>query len=478
MSSIQQNYPIGLIGLGVMGRNLALNMEEKGFAVAVWNRDGAKIDDFLAEHAGKRFGGDSDLATFVGMLVKPRRILLMVKAGDPVDQMIERLLPLLDAGDIIMDGGNSWFENTQRREKHLREKGLHFVGVGISGGEEGARHGPSMMPGGSEIAYAEVRSIFEAITAQTEAGACVTHVGPDGAGHFVKMVHNGIEYADMQLLAEVYDLMRRGLGLAEPGMAEIFAQWNQGPMESFLVELTAQVLQKLDEETGKPLVSLIMDRAGQKGTGRWTVQAALEQGVAVPGIAAAVDARILSSAKVQREVAETRLQGPAALSVQDPQSLLADLHGAIYASRITAYAQGLDLIHSASERYQWSVDLAETARIWKGGCIIRARLLDPIRNAFSQTPNLANLMLDPELGGQLQALQGAWRRVISFAAGAGLPVPVMSACLNYFDSYRTGRLPQNLIQAQRDAFGAHTYERVDHPERGAIHSDWNVEGGS
>ncbi|MEJ2693996.1 MAG: NADP-dependent phosphogluconate dehydrogenase, partial [Candidatus Thiodiazotropha sp.] len=354
----------------------------------------------------------------------------------------------------------------------LREQGLHFLGVGISGGEEGARHGPSMMPGGSDAAYAEVRAIFEAITAQTDAGACVTHVGPDGAGHFVKMVHNGIEYADMQLLAEVYDLMRRGLGLAERAMAEIFAQWNQGPMESFLVELTAQVLRKIDEDSGKPLVSLIMDRAGQKGTGRWTVQAALEQGVAVPGIAAAVDARVLSAAKQQRQAAEGLLRGPESTPVEDPQSLLADLHGAIYASRITAYAQGLDLIHSASERYGWSVDLAETARIWKGGCIIRARLLDPIRAAFSQAPAPDNLMLDRELGGQLQALQGAWRRVVSFAAFAGIPLPVMGACLNYFDSYRSGRLPQNLIQAQRDAFGAHTYERIDHPEWGFLHSDW------
>ncbi|MEJ2407467.1 MAG: NADP-dependent phosphogluconate dehydrogenase, partial [Candidatus Thiodiazotropha sp.] len=308
MSDTPVNFQVGLIGLGVMGRNLALNMEEKGFPVAVWNRSGDKIDAFLAEHSGKAFGGDSDLATFVSLLARPRRLLLMVKAGEPVDQMIERLLPLLEAGDIVMDGGNSWFEDTQRRERMLRERGLHFVGVGISGGEEGARHGPSMMPGGSVEAYGEVRPIFEAITAQTEAGACVTHVGPDGAGHFVKMVHNGIEYADMQLLAEVYDLMHRGLGLTEPDMAEVFEQWNRGPMESFLVELTARVLSVIDQESGKPLVGLIMDRAGQKGTGRWTVQAALEQAVAVPGIAAAVDARVLSAAKAQRTQAETLLQ--------------------------------------------------------------------------------------------------------------------------------------------------------------------------
>jgi 6-phosphogluconate dehydrogenase len=346
------------------------------------------------------------------------------------------------------------------------------MGVGISGGEEGARHGPSMMPGGSEAAYEAVRGVFEAITAQTEAGACVTHVGPDGAGHFVKMVHNGIEYADMQLLAEVYDLMHRGLGLKEKEMAEQFDQWNQGPMESFLVELTAQVMKAVDRETGTPLVSLVMDKAGQKGTGRWTVQAALEQGVAVPGIAAAVDARLLSAMKAQRVAASPLLVGPELVDSVEKASLLADLHGAIYASRITAYAQGLDLIQSASEHYQWSINLAETARIWKGGCIIRARLLDPIRDAYSKDPKPMNLMVDPALSVQLQGLQGAWRRVLCFAVSAGIPVPVMNACLNYFDSYRTERLPQNLIQAQRDAFGAHTYERVDHPEWGFVHSDW------
>ncbi|MES9814028.1 MAG: NADP-dependent phosphogluconate dehydrogenase [Candidatus Thiodiazotropha sp.] len=467
-----KHFHIGLIGLGVMGRNLALNMEEKGFPVAVWNRRSAAITEFLDEHRGKGFGGDPEMARFIDLLERPRRVLLMIRAGDPVDQVIEQLIPLLEPGDIIMDGGNSWFEDTRRRESYLREKGLHFVGVGISGGEEGARHGPSMMPGGSSDSYAEVRAVFEAITAQTEAGACVTHVGPDGAGHFVKMVHNGIEYADMQLLAEVYDLMHRGLGLSENEMAERFDSWNQGPMESFLVELTAQVMKVVDRDTGSPLVSLVMDKAGQKGTGRWTVQAALELGVAVPGIAAAVDARLLSAMKAQRVAAFPLLHGPEVSDTTEKEALLADLHGAIYASRITAYAQGLDLIQSASERYQWSIDLAETARIWKGGCIIRARLLDPIRSAFSNHPKPINLMVDPALGAQLQGLQVAWRKVVCFACGAGIPVPVMSACLSYFDSYRTDRLPQNLIQAQRDAFGAHTYERVDHPEWGFIHSDW------
>jgi 6-phosphogluconate dehydrogenase len=469
MPEIKQ-FHIGLIGLGVMGRNLALNMEEKGFPVAVWNRRDAAITEFLEQNPGKRFAGEPDIARFVALLQRPRRILLMIKAGNPVDQVIEQLIPFLEPGDIVMDGGNSWFEDTRRRESYLRDKGLHFVGVGISGGEEGARHGPSMMPGGSREAYTEVRAVFEAITAQTEAGACVTHVGPDGAGHFVKMVHNGIEYADMQLLAEVYDLMHRGSGLSENEMAEQFDQWNRGPMESFLVELTARVMKVVDRDTGAPLVSLVMDKAGQKGTGRWSVQAALELGVAVPGIAAAVDARLLSSMKSQR-VAASSLLGGASERVEKV-SLLVDLHDAVYASRITAYAQGLDLIQSASERYQWSVDLAETARIWKGGCIIRARLLDSIRTAYSNDPKPMNLMLDPALGTQLQGLQGAWRRVVCFAASAGIPAPVMSICLNYFDSYRTERLPQNLIQAQRDAFGAHTYERVDHPEWGFIHSEW------
>ncbi|MGD8912856.1 MAG: NADP-dependent phosphogluconate dehydrogenase [Candidatus Thiodiazotropha sp.] len=472
MPEIKQ-FHIGLIGLGVMGRNLALNMEEKGFPVAVWNRRSAAITEFLDENPGKRFAGDPDMARFVALLQRPRRILLMIKAGNPVDQVIEQLIPFLESGDIVMDGGNSWFEDTRRRESYLREKGIHFLGVGISGGEEGARHGPSMMPGGSGDAYAEVRAVFEAITAQTEAGACVTHVGSDGAGHFVKMVHNGIEYADMQLIAEVYDLMRRGGGLSEKEIAAQLDQWNRGPMESFLVELTAQVMKVVDRDTGAPLVSLVMDKAGQKGTGRWTVQAALEQGVAVPGIAAAVDARLLSARKAQREAASSLLVGPEAGKKVEKESLLADLHGAIYASRITAYAQGLDLIQSASDHYQWSIDLAETARIWKGGCIIRARLLDPIRNAYSYDPKPVNLMLDPALGAQLLGLQGAWRRVVCFAASAGIPVPVMGACLYYFDSYRTERLPQNLIQAQRDAFGAHTYERMDHPEWGFIHSEWN-----
>jgi 6-phosphogluconate dehydrogenase len=473
--SDQKLFHIGVIGLGVMGCNLALNMEEKGFSVAVWNRRSEVLEDFLAKNKGKRLGGDLQLQTFITMLERPRRILLMIKAGNPVDQVIEQLLPILQPGDIVMDGGNSWFEDTQRREARLRDKGLRFIGVGISGGEEGARHGPSMMPGGSREAYEEVSAVFEAITAQTEAGACVTHVGPDGAGHFVKMVHNGIEYADMQLLSEAYDVMYRGLGMEEAAMAEVFGQWNSGPMASFLVELTAQIFKVVDSEHQRPLVSLVMDKAGQKGTGRWTVRAALEQGVAIPGISAAVDARILSSMKDQRVTAGRLLSGPSRHLGVDQNSFLDDLHNALHASRVTAYAQGMALIRSASKRYEWSVDLAEMARIWKGGCIIRARLLDEIRNAFTQSPELVNLMVSSNVSSQLQTMQGPWRQVVASAIAAGIPLPAMSACLNYYDSYRTQRLPQNLIQAQRDAFGAHTYERTDHPEWGFVHSQWSVD---
>jgi 6-phosphogluconate dehydrogenase len=463
---------IGLIGLGVMGRNLALNIEEHGFPVAVWNRHADKVEAFLAEYPGRRFSGTALLKDFIDSLERPRRVLLMIKAGEPVDAMLEQLIPLLDEGDIIMDGGNSWYEDTRRREAQLSGHGLHFLGVGISGGEEGARHGPSMMPGGSAEAYAAVEPVFEAITARTEAGSCVTHVGPDGAGHFVKMVHNGIEYADMQLLAEAYDLMHRGLGVEAGALVQVFRGWNDGPMESFLTDLTARVLAVRDEESGRPLVDLVLDTAGQKGTGRWTAHVALELGVAVPGIAAAVTARVLSSIKQERERASTILKGPEPFHGAGDSRLIQDIHDAVYAARIVSYAQGLALIRSASERYGWDVDLAETARIWKGGCIIRARLLDPIRRAFGEDPRLVNLMLDPALADVLNVSQPAWRRTVQWAVGAGIPVPVLSACLGYFDAYRSPRLPQNLIQAQRDAFGAHTYERVDHPEWGMVHTEW------
>jgi 6-phosphogluconate dehydrogenase len=463
----------GIIGLGTMGRNLALNIESRGYRVAVWNLESQWVEDFLRDHSGAKFEGTTTFEAFTAALERPRRIMMMIPAGKPVDATIEKLQPLLDRGDVVIDGGNSWFEDTQRREAALRPAGLHFIGCGVSGGEEGARRGPSLMPGGAPEAWPIIREVFEAIAAKTEAGPCVTHVGPDGAGHFVKMVHNGIEYGDMQLLAETWDVLRRGLGMAAPQTADVFEEWNAGPLESFLTELTARVCRKMDPETGQPLVDLILDKAGQKGTGRWTSQIALDLGVAIPTIAAAIDARVLSSMKNERVEAGKRLAGPApgeAFRGEDTKQVVDDLRDALYAARVCAYAQGMALIRAGSDRYKWNVDLAEIGRIWKGGCIIRARLLDPVRHAFGAQPGLVNLLLDPALGDAVEAVQSGWRRTIARAANAGLPLAAHTSALGYFDAYRSPRLPQNLTQAQRDAFGAHTYERVDRP--GSVHSEW------
>jgi 6-phosphogluconate dehydrogenase (decarboxylating) len=463
----------GIIGLGTMGRNLALNIESRGYRVAVWNLESQWVEDFLRDHSGAKFEGTTTFEAFTAALERPRRIMMMIPAGKPVDATIEKLQPLLGRGDVVIDGGNSWFEDTQRREAALRPAGLHFIGCGVSGGEEGARRGPSLMPGGPIEAWPIIRDVFEAIAAKTEAGPCVTHVGPDGAGHFVKMVHNGIEYGDMQLLAETWDVLRRGLGMAAPQTADVFEEWNAGPLESFLTELTARVCRKMDPETGQPLVDLILDKAGQKGTGRWTSQIALDLGVAIPTIAAAIDARVLSSMKNERVEAGKRLAGPAPGEVfrgEDTKQVVDDLRDALYAARVCAYAQGMALIRAGSDRYKWNVDLAEIGRIWKGGCIIRARLLDPVRHAFGAQPALVNLLLDPALGDAVEAVQSGWRRTIARAAYAGLPLAAHTAALGYFDAYRSPRLPQNLTQAQRDAFGAHTYERVDRP--GSVHSEW------
>jgi 6-phosphogluconate dehydrogenase len=372
-----------------------------------------------------------------------------------------------------MDGGNSWFEDTRRREAQLRQAGLQFVGCGVSGGEEGARYGPSLMPGGSAEAWKALSEGLERIAAKTEAGACVTHVGPDGSGHFVKMVHNGIEYGDMQLIAESWDVMRRGLGMTAAQTADVFARWNEGPLGSFLIELTAQVNRVIDPETERALVDVIEDRAGQKGTGRWTAQIALELGVAIPTIAASIDARVLSSLKARRVAAERILSGPnlrSPFAGGDAQRTVDDLADALHASRICAYAQGMALIRQGSDKYTWNINLAEIARIWKGGCIIRARLLDPVRHAFAAQPTLDNLLIDESIAKQVQSAQAGWRRVLARASEAGIPMPAHSSSLAYFDTYRTGRLPQNLTQAQRDAFGAHKYERIDRP--GAVHSEW------
>ena len=463
----------GIIGLGTMGRNLALNIESRGYRVAVWNLEPEWVKDFLDAHPGTAFEGTTTFEAFTAALERPRRIMMMIPAGKPVDATIQKLLPLLGRGDVVIDGGNSWFEDTRRREAELRPAGIHFIGCGVSGGEEGARYGPSLMPGGPNEAWPIVRDVFEAISAKTDAGPCVTHVGPDGAGHFVKMVHNGIEYGDMQLLAESWDVLRRGLGMTAPQTADVFDAWNAGPLESFLTELSARVCRTIDPEGGQPLVDVVLDKAGQKGTGKWTSQVALDLGVAIPTIAAAIDARVLSSLKSERVEAATRLAGPSpadAYRGEDPKQVVDDLHDALYAARVCAYAQGMALIRAGSDRYTWNVDLAEIGRIWKAGCIIRARLLDPVRHAFGQQPSLVNLLLDPALGDAVEAAQAGWRRTIARAASAGLPLGAHTAALSYFDSYRSARLPQSLTQAQRDAFGAHTYERIDRP--GAVHSEW------
>ncbi|HVD93932.1 MAG TPA: NADP-dependent phosphogluconate dehydrogenase [Vicinamibacterales bacterium] len=468
----------GVIGLGTMGRNLALNIEEHGFPVVVWNLETEWTDTFIREHATAKFTGTKTLEEFVAALERPRRILMMIPAGAPVDQMIQKLTPILEAGDILIDGGNSYFEDTRRREAELRPKRLHFVGCGVSGGEEGARYGPSIMPGGSDEAWTRIREVLEAIAARTEAGPCVTHVGPDGAGHYVKMVHNGIEYGDMQIIAEAYDVLRRGLGMTAGEAAGVLDEWNRGPLESFLIELTAHVLRIVDKETGQPLVDVIQDKAGQKGTGKWTAQVALQLAVAIPTIGAALDARVLSSLKDERVAASAHYSAvearPAFASNRDGWKN--DLRDALYAARVCSYAQGMALIAAGATEYKWNINLAEMARIWKGGCIIRARLLDPVRQAFTSNPALANLIVDPAIAREMQKAAPGWRRVAAAAATGGIPVPAISASLAYFDSYRTARLPQNLTQAQRDAFGAHTFERVERP--GFVHADWQMTKGS
>ncbi len=473
-SATDSTFQFGVAGMGVMGASLALNIADRGFRVAAWDRHPEKIDAIHATHGHPEMKGTGSLEAFVSMLERPRRILLMVTAGAAVDQMMDKLAPLLSPGDVLIDGGNSWFQDTQRRERAFREKRLHFIGMGVSGGEEGARHGPSLMPGGSAEAYALLRPVLEAIAARAESGLCVTHVGPDGAGHFVKMVHNGIEYADMQLLAETYDVLRRGLGLSADALADTFTQWNQGIAESFLLETTLKVLRKKDPETGRPLVDLVLDKAGQKGTGKWTVQVSLDLSIPIPSIAAALDARNLSAMKEERVAASTRLPGPElALTDEEKVNLISWVHDALYAARVVTYAQGMRLIQSASSLNDWNVSLAEMARIWRGGCIIRAKLLTPLREAFTQQPGLLNLIASDAFAPVLTRMAPAWRRVVATATRLGIPVPVFSASLAYFDSYRSAELPQNLTQAQRDAFGAHTYQRRDRREAGFVHSDWS-----
>ncbi|MDJ0619390.1 MAG: NADP-dependent phosphogluconate dehydrogenase [Calothrix sp. MO_192.B10] len=462
----------GVIGLAVMGENIALNVERNGFPIAVYNRSREKTDRFMGERAqGRNAKASFTLEDFVASLERPRKILVMVQAGKPVDAVIGQLKPLLDEGDIIIDGGNSWFEDTERRTQELEPTGLRYLGMGVSGGEEGALNGPSLMPGGTESSYQYLSPIFNKIAAQVDDGPCVTYIGPGGSGHYVKMVHNGIEYGDMQLIAEAYDLLKNVAGLDSKQLHEVFAEWNTtDELNSFLIEITANIFPYIDPDTKKPLVELVLDAAGQKGTGRWTVQTALDLGVPVPTIVAAVNSRIISSYKEERLAASKQLTGPSGKLDGDVKSFINMVRDALYCSKICSYAQGMALLYKASNTYTWNLKLGEMARIWKGGCIIRAGFLNKIKNAYAENASLANLLLAPEFKQTILDRQGAWRSVIMTAAKLGIPVPAFSASLDYFDSYRRERLPQNLTQAQRDYFGAHTYKRID--KEGVFHTEW------
>jgi 6-phosphogluconate dehydrogenase len=461
---------IGVTGLAVMGRNLARNLARHGQTVALHNRSYARTRDLVERHGDEgRFVPSESMSDFVASLERPRAVIIMVQAGAPTDAVIDELVPLLDAGDIVVDCGNAHFADTRRREAALREQGLHFVGCGVSGGEEGALNGPSIMPGGSAQSYQKLGPIFESIAAQVDGTPCCVHVGPDGAGHFVKMVHNGIEYADMQLIAEAYDLMRSGLGAKPAEIAEIFTTWNQGDLESFLIEITADVLGHVDAATGQPFVDIVLDQAEQKGTGRWTVQSALDLGIPITGIAEATFARSLSGHAAQREAARAAFGSAAsgfAIEVED-------VRRALYASKVVAYAQGFDHIAAGSAEYDWGIDRGAMATIWRGGCIIRARFLNRIREAYDADPALPSLLVAPYFADAVRSGVESWRRVVAAAAAAGIPSPAFSSSLAYYDGLRRDRLPAALIQGLRDNFGAHTYRRVDRPPSdGAFHTEW------
>ena len=466
---------IGLIGLAVMGQNLVLNLERNGYTVAVFNRTTATMQEFVADHPGKKLVPCTTLEELVANLERPRQVLIMVKAGSGVDAVINGLVPLLEPGDLVMDGGNSYYHDTERRSKELTEKGLHFMGVGISGGEEGALWGPSIMPGGPKETWAMVQDKLEAISAKApeDGKPCVVYLGPRGAGHYVKMVHNGIEYGDMQLIAEAYDILQRALGLGAAELAEIFTEWNQGELDSYLIDITAKIFRRMDEETGKPLVDLVLDKAAQKGTGKWTSQDALDIGAPIPTIHAAVVGRIISSLKDERMAASKVLPAHAQETYTGDKAELIDaVRQALYASKISAYAQGMALLRMASEEYEYKLNLGEVASIWRAGCIIRARFLNRITEAFVRRPDLPNLLLDEHLGKAVADRLPAWRRVVQTAIGLGIPVPAFSVSLGYYDGYRSARLPANLIQAQRDFFGAHGFERLD--GAAAPHGPWGA----
>ncbi len=470
---------IGVVGLAVMGENLILNMESKGFTVACYNRTVSKVDNFIEGRAkGKKIIGCRSVEEFVSNLEKPRRIMLMVKAGKPVDAFIEQVLPHLEEGDIVIDGGNSHFPDTIRRTKYLEEKGLQYIGTGVSGGEEGALKGPSIMPGGSSDAWPHVKDIFQSVAAKAPDGTpCCQWLGPDGAGHFVKMTHNGIEYGDMQLICEAYQLMSKGLDMSPAEMHEVFEDWNQGDLDSYLIEITSEILSKTDPETGKPMVDLILDTAGQKGTGKWTSQAGLDMGVGIPQIAEAVFARCLSAIKEERLAASEVLAGPDKKFSGDKDVFIKELRQAVYAAKICSYAQGFQLMRAAAAEYGWDLNYGDIALMWRAGCIIRARFLDKIKAAFEKNMELPNLLLDDYFKEVIDNSQAAWRNVVRAAIEMGIPVPAMGTALNYYDSYRCARLPANLLQAQRDYFGAHTYERLDKPRGEFFHTDWTGRGG-
>jgi len=467
-----EHCDIGLIGLAVMGENLVLNMESKGFRVAVFNRTTAVTDKFAAGRAkGKNILSTRTLEEFVQALSRPRKAMIMVKAGAPVDAVIGQLAPLLEPGDVIIDGGNSLFTDTQRRCKELEGKGIHYVGCGVSGGEEGALKGPSMMPGGPEESWWIVAPILTKIAAQVDGEPCCRYMGTDGAGHYVKMVHNGIEYGDMQLICEAYAILKDVLGLEAPELAKVFAEWNRGQLDSYLIDITARIFTHIDPDTGKPLVDVILDKAGQKGTGVWTLQSAITQTVVISTINAAVEARVISSAKEDRDHASKILPRPVTKPFDgDRQKLIDAIRDALYASKIVSYAQGMDLLGASSAAYGWKLNFGDIATIWRGGCIIRAQFLNRIKEAYERNPGLKNLLLDPFFCEIIAKTHDNWRFAVAKAIEYGVPAPAFSASLAYFDSYRSERLSANLLQAQRDFFGAHTYERIDKP--GIFHTEW------
>ena len=476
---------IALIGLAVMGQNLILNMDDHGFTVVAYNRSTEKVDRFLANEAkGTKVLGAHSIAEMVAQLKKPRRVMMLVKAGRPVDEFIDQLIPHLDAGDIIIDGGNSLFNDTNRRQKYVESKGLLYIGTGVSGGEEGARHGPSIMPGGSPAAWPHVKDIFQAVSAKVEGNVpCCEWVGEMGAGHYVKMVHNGIEYGDMQLICEAYHIMKTGLGMSADAMQEVFAEWNRGDLDSYLIEITRDILGQKDDD-GSALVDKILDTAGQKGTGKWTVINSQDLGIPITLMAEAVYSRCVSALKDERAEAAARLDGPNPALTEiaaDPaktKAFVEDIRKALYASKIVSYAQGYMLMRAAAREYGWNLNYGGIALMWRGGCIIRSRFLGKIKEGFDQHPELSNLLLDDYFNGEIRKAQSGWRNVVATAALKGIPVPAFSTALAFFDQYRSAVLPANLLQAQRDYFGAHTYERIDRPRGQFFHTNWTGKGGT